>query len=178
MPCLNNQVTTTSNQAACQSCDYGMVANEGHTQCLPCSNGNVSHFEYCVEFLNNEQTEHVHTTLSIVLPIVFGLLFILGCYLAWRWWQRRKRIQLNGGDENDEDNWLLSYSKLTHPSMQYVMLDQPTLEKSVSSRTYSSANVLDFQGTGFESMKDTIPHWALCDAKHQPSQSDATKSSL
>ncbi|ORX49468.1 hypothetical protein DM01DRAFT_357356 [Hesseltinella vesiculosa] len=176
IPCSDNFISASSDQPSCLPCSPGTLANALRTECLSCNDQRVYQDSYCQQFLTEDHDRKNRVILSIVLPIVFGLLAVISFYFLWRYWRRQHKADLTGG--NDSDNWLLSYSHLTHPSMRYMMLDHPNsmTDKPGSTRSISLCNeIADQQDSAYENLKEEVPHWALQDTKNNQTQTEVAR---
>jgi hypothetical protein len=115
--CPENTFSNTTDLSECYPCPDGTFSSTGAVECQHCARNDVDsrHNSKCTTYFKEQDAKKKRVYMSIFIPV--GIIFfvlILTLY-SWYCFKRRKR-KLEASDES----WLLSYRKLTNPSLPHL----------------------------------------------------------
>ncbi|KAL7326247.1 Histidine kinase osmosensor, variant 3 [Mucor circinelloides] len=115
--CPANTYSPVADMVACLPCPRGTYSNVGSDQCTTCveDEAESSHNDHCLDYFASESDAKKKLYMSIFIPI--GVVIVCAI-IGWLLWLLRKRKR--SVDDISDETWLLSYQKLTRPSLPHM----------------------------------------------------------
>ncbi|KAF1804896.1 hypothetical protein FB192DRAFT_1053619 [Mucor lusitanicus] len=115
--CPANTYSPIADMVECLPCPRGTYSDVGSDQCKTCveDEADSSHNDHCLDYFASESDARKKLYMSIFIPIGVVIVCLI---IGWLLWLLRKRKR--SADDISDETWLLSYQKLTRPSLPHM----------------------------------------------------------
>ncbi|CAO3617380.1 unnamed protein product [Mucor fragilis] len=115
--CPANTYSPIADMVECLPCPRGTYSDVGSDQCKTCveNEADGSHNDHCLDYFASESDAKKKLYMSIFIPIGVVVVCLI---IGWLLWLLRKRKR--SADDISDETWLLSYQKLTRPSLPHI----------------------------------------------------------